>query len=432
MFKNWGTFRKGKDPASIQISFASHLQYSLSKDQYTATFHDRYLALAFAIRDRLIDQWIKTQQTHHHRNVKRVYYLSLEFLPGRIFTNNITNMGIEREVREALEGLGLSWNNVVNEEGDAGLGNGGLGRLAACFLDSLATLQIPAMGYGLRYDYGIFRQQIENGYQVEGPDDWLRMGYPWEIRRPEYSFPVHFGGKMLLGEDDGPASSSSQYVYTRPIIGLPYDVPVVGFGAKTVNTLRLWSARAYEEFDFEDFNHGDYVAAVESKVTAENITKVLYPNDNLYQGKELRLKQQYFFVSCTLQDILRRFKVENKDLRGLPDKVAIQLNDTHPALAIPSMMRILVDKEGLEFDEAFDITTRLFGYTNHTLLPEALERWPVDLLDRLVPRCLQIIYEINKRFLKKVSDRHPEDWDRIRRMSLVEEEIGRASCRERV
>jgi starch phosphorylase len=411
--------RVGPDVESIKMGFASHLKYGLARDRFSATFHDRYLALAQAIRDRLIERWIETQQLHHLRRAKRVYYLSLEFLLGRALSNNLYNLGLMDEVRQAMEDFRLDWRGLEEEEADPGLGNGGLGRLAACFLDSLATLELPAFGYGIRYDYGIFRQRIGNGWQAEEPDDWLRFGNPWEIPRPDFRIPVHFGGRVEMSRDNG--RLAVRWVDTRPVIGIPYDLPIVGYGGGTVNTLRLWSARAYEEFHFQDFNAGDYVAAVESKVAAENITKVLYPNDNVYVGRELRLKQQYFFVACSLHDILRRFKEHGADWTKLPEQAAIQMNDTHPALAVPELMRLLVDGEGLPWETAWDLTVRCLAYTNHTLLPEALERWPVEMLERLLPRHLQIIYEINRRFLDHVSARFPGDVDRVRRMSLIEE-----------
>jgi len=409
----------GFDDDVVKRGYAHHLKYDLARDRFTATQHDRYLALAHTIRDRLVERWIETQQTHHARRVKRIYYLSLEFLMGRALSNNVINLGIEKELRDALAGLGLDWHVLMSEEADPGLGNGGLGRLAACFLDSLATLQYPAYGYGIRYDYGIFQQRIENGYQVEKPDDWLRGGNPWEIPRPDFRIPVQFGGRVEMAPDGD--KLKVQWVDTRPVIGIPYDTPIVGYGGNTVNTLRLWSARAAEEFHLDDFNAGDYVAAVEYKVAAENLTKVLYPNDNVYAGRELRLKQQYFFVACSLHDILRRFRKDCQDWNRLPDHVAIQMNDTHPALSVAELMRLLLDREGLEWDQAWDLTVRSLGYTNHTLLPEALERWPVDLMERLLPRHLQIMYEINRRFLGQVAAKFPGDTDRLRRMSLIEE-----------
>jgi glycogen phosphorylase len=404
---------------SLREDFDRHLRLTLAKDRYTATDRDRYHALALAVRDRLVERWIATQQTHHKRNVKRVYYLSLEFLIGRLLGNNVINLKLEDTCREAMAELGLRWESLRDHEVDAGLGNGGLGRLAACFLDSMATLGLPAIGYGLRYDFGIFKQRIVNGGQVEQPDEWLKLGYPWEIAHPEFSFPVEFEGHVE--SRPGPHGRQWDWVNTKVVVGMPYDLPVVGYGGETVNTLRLWSAKATEEFDLDDFNRGEYVDAVENKVLAENLTKVLYPNDNVFEGKELRLKQQYFFVSCSLQDILRRFKSDGNSWDAFPNKVFLQLNDTHPSLAIPELMRLLIDREGLEWDHAWELTTASTGYTNHTLLPEALEKWPVAMLERLLPRHMQIIYEINSRFLQEVSCRHPYDVDRLRRVSLIEE-----------
>jgi starch phosphorylase len=405
---------------SVRQDFERHLHYTLAKDRYTATDHDRYYALALTVRDRLIKRWIATQQSHHRKNVKRIYYLSLEFLIGRLLGNNVINLQMDDICREAMSGAGLDWNVLRDDEVDAGLGNGGLGRLAACFLDSMSTMNLPAIGYGLRYDFGIFRQRIVNGYQIEQPDHWLKLGYPWEIGHPEFSFEVHYGGRVE--SRSGPTGTEWQWVDTMPVIGMPYDLPVVGYGGGTVNTLRLWSAKAAEEFDLDDFNRGSYIDAVANKVLAENLTKVLYPNDNVFEGKELRLKQQYFFVSCSLQDMLRRFKSDGNPLEQFPDKVFMQLNDTHPALVIPELMRLLMDGEGLGWDEAWRITTASTGYTNHTILPEALEKWPVDVFGRLLPRHLQIIYAINARFLRMVAWRYPLDVNRLRRMSIIEED----------
>ena len=403
----------------LRQDFEHHLRLTLAKDRYTATDRDRYYALALAVRDRLVEGWIATQQAHHRQNVKRIYYLSLEFLIGRLLGNNVINLKLEDRCRAAMAEVGLQWETLRDNEVDAGLGNGGLGRLAACFLDSMATLSLPAVGYGLRYDFGIFNQRIVNGYQVEQPDEWLKLGYPWEIAHPEFSFPVQFDGRV----ESHPGSKGREWrwVDTKTLMGLPYDLPVVGYGGSTVNTLRLWSAKAAEEFDLDDFNRGEYVDAVENKVLAENLTKVLYPNDNVFEGKELRLKQQYFFVSCSLQDILRRFKSDGNAWDTFPDKVFLQLNDTHPAMVIPELMRLLIDREGLGWEQAWEITTASTGYTNHTILPEALEKWPVSMLERLLPRHLQIIYEINGRFMRDVSTRYPFDADRLRRMSLIEE-----------
>jgi starch phosphorylase len=405
--------------SQLRRDFERHLRLTLAKDRYSATDHDRYYALALTVRDRLIDRWIATQQTHHSQNVKRVYYLSLEFLMGRLLGNNVINLGLEDAYRDALYDLGLSWEDMRGIEQDAGLGNGGLGRLAACFMESMSTLNLPAVGYGLRYDFGIFKQRIVNGYQVEQPDEWLKLGCPWEIAHPEFSFEVQFEGRVEGRQ--GLRGVKWHWLDTKKIVGMPHDLPIVGYGGMTVNTLRLWSAKAAEEFDFDDFNRGEYVEAVSNKVLAENLTKILYPNDNTWQGKELRLKQEYFFVSCSLQDALRRFKKSRLSWSMLPEKAFFQLNDTHPALTVAELMRLLVDSEGLTWDEAWAITTSCTGYTNHTILPEALEKWPVSMFERLLPRHLQIIYEINARFLREVSMAFPFDSDRLRRMSLVEE-----------
>jgi len=403
----------------LRHAFEHHLRRTLAKDRYTATTRDRYYAFALAVRDRLIERWIPTQQTHYNRHVKRVYYLSLEFLIGRSLEHNVMNLRLEDACRQAVLDVGLNWDDLLDQEVDAGLGNGGLGRLAACFMDSLATLNFPCVGYGLRYDFGIFNQRIVNGYQVEVPDEWLKLGYPWEIAHPEFSFPVQFEGRVE--SRPGPKGSEWHWVDTKPVVGMPYDLPMVGYGGHTVNTLRLWSAKATAEFDLDDFNRGSYVDAVANKVLAENLTKVLYPNDNVFEGKELRLKQQYFFVSCSIQDILRRFKTDNKDWEEFPRKAFIQLNDTHPSLVIPELMRLLIDGEGLGWDQAWRITTASTGYTNHTILPEALEKWPVKMFGQLLPRHLQIIYEINARFMRDVATRWPLDDDRLRRMSIIDE-----------
>jgi len=413
--------RYGQDPSSISWGFAEHLKYTMAADRYNATKHDKFMALAYTIRDRIMHQWMKTKQTHYQQDVKRIYYLSMEFLMGRAMGNNIINMQLKEQVRDALMELGYQYEELADQEVDAGLGNGGLGRLAACFLDSMATMDLPAYGYGLRYDYGIFRQQIENGFQIEQPDDWLRWENPWEIEHPEHSVKVHFGGRV--DTITGRRGKTCRWVDTQQVIGIPYDMPIVGYGGTTVNTLRLWSARAAEEFDFEDFNAGDYVEAVSAKVMAENLTKVLYPNDKLYLGKELRLKQQYFFVSSSLQDILRRFKRSKHPWEKLPDFAAIQLNDTHPSLAIPELMRLLIDNERLSWNTAWEIVTRSMGYTNHTLMPEALEKWPVPMLENLLPRHLQIIYEINHRFLQKAITVFPKNMEKIQNVSLVEESV---------
>jgi len=409
-----------KTAKELRAAFQHHLRRTLAKDRYTATARDRYYAFALAVRDRLIERWLASQQAHHNHDVKRVYYLSLEFLIGRLLEHNVLNLQMEQACREAVAEVGLEWDDLREQEVDAGLGNGGLGRLAACFLDSLATLNLPSVGYGLRYDFGIFNQRIENGYQVEVPDEWLKFGYPWEVPHPEYSFPVQFEGRVETRP--GPHGSEWRWVDTKAVVGIPYDFPVVGYGGHTVNTLRLWSAKAAEEFDLDDFNCGAYEDAVANKVLAENLTKVLYPNDNVFEGKELRLRQEYFFVSCSLQDIFRRFKNDHNNWDDFPAKAFIQLNDTHPSLVIPELMRLLLDEEKLGWGQAWRITTASTGYTNHTILPEALEKWPVKMLGRLLPRHMQIIYEINARFLRQVATRWPLDSERLRAMSIIDED----------
>lgn len=404
----------------IKVSFKSNLEYALAKDQYTATMYDDFLATSIAIRDRLVERWIATQQRYHDDNVKRVYYFSMEFLIGRLLGTNILNLGLTDETKKALEEMGLDIDQIREEELDAGLGNAGLGRLAACFLDSMATLGIPAHGYGIRYDYGIFNQKIINGYQVEFPDEWLRLANPWEFARAEYTVKVRFAGHTNMACDKE-GKLRVEWVDTEDILAMPYDIPVPGYKNDVVNTLRLWSGRSTEEFDLGYFNDGDYERAVYNKVSSENISKVLYPSDNVSQGRELRLKQEYFFTAASIADIIRRFKAENSDLKALPDKAAIQLNDTHPSIAIVELMRVLIDDDGFDWEEAWEITTRTFAYTNHTLMPEALETWPVSLFEKLLPRHLQIIYEINRRFLRDVATRFPGDNDRLRRMSIVEE-----------
>ncbi len=402
----------------LKEDFAWHLRYSLAKGDTRATERDEYTAFAMAVRDRLVERWISTQEEYARQNTKRVYYMSLEFLIGRLLGNNVINLKADRLCREALQEYGIDWNTLRDYESDAGLGNGGLGRLAACYIDSMSTLNLAGMGYGLRYDYGIFRQRIVNGCQVEEPDRWLREGYPWEMARPEYAQHVHFGGRVDCRSEGG--RQRWCWVPSETVQGVPYDLPIVGYD-KAVNSLRLWSAKAVDDFDLANFDKGSYVEAVEKKTLAENLTKVLYPNDNTTQGKELRLRQQYFFVACSLRDILRRYRRTNDTWDALPDKVFIQLNDTHPTLVIPEMMRILIDLEGLEWDKAWDLTRRTTGYTNHTILQEALEKWPVPMMERLLPRHLQIIYEINGRFLQEISSLYPGDIARLRRMSLIDE-----------
>lgn len=418
--KVWHPIYKGMGKDAIKNSFRNNLQYTLAKDKYTATNYDNFTALAIAIRDRIVERWIATQQRYHKHNLKRVYYLSLEFLIGRLLGNNILNLGLWNETEQALRDLNMDIQLLRDQEQDAGLGNGGLGRLAACFLDSMATLGIAAHGYGIRYDYGIFNQKIISGCQVEFPDEWLKLGNPWEIARPEYTVKVQFYGKVYTFTDEH-GRLRIKWKDTQNVLAMPYDTPVPGYKNDVVNTLRLWSARGTEEFDFEDFNKGDYEGAVYNKVYSENISKVLYPSDTSTQGRELRLKQEYFFTAATISDIIRRFKEENEDFRSFPDKAAIQLNDTHPSIAVVEFMRLLLDEQGLDWDTAWDITVRTFAYTNHTVMPEALEVWSVPLLENMLPRHMQIIYEINHRLLHAVADKFPGQPGRLRCMSLIEE-----------
>jgi starch phosphorylase len=417
----WQIQYKSDDVEGLKRSILHNLEYRLAKDHYSATAYDKFLATAYAVAERLIERWIITQQTYHQQNPKRVYYLSMEFLLGRSLGNSLINLGLYDACKEALDGLGMDLEELRAYESDAGLGNGGLGRLAACFLDSLATMNIPAHGYGIRYEYGLFHQQVIDGRQVETPDNWLALPNPWEIARPEYVFRVRFGGCVSDGMNDYGAFCRT-WEDCSEVLAMPYDTPIPGFCTETVNTLRLWSARATERFDFRYFNDGDYMRASEEQVNSENITKVLYPNDNFFVGKELRLKQEYLLVSASLQDIIRRYKVDNTGMDGFADHVAIQLNDTHPALAIPELMRIFLDEESMTWEQAWALTVRTFAYTNHTVLPEALEEWPVDLLEKLLPRHLEIIYLINHHFLREVAQRYPGEVDRLRRMSLIAED----------
>jgi starch phosphorylase len=382
-----------------------------------------YQAVVFAARDRLMERWSKTQQAKLRGDCRRVCYLSLEFLMGRLLRNALINLGIEDETGEALNRLGLELEDVFEGEKDAGLGNGGLGRLAACFLDSCATLKLPVMGYGLRYHYGMFHQRIQNGYQVEEPDSWLREGFPWEIERFEFARTVKFGGRSTTYTDKDGVTRHA-WVETEDVLAIPFDIPIPGYRNEIVNSLRLWSAAATSEFDLEEFNAGSYSDAVAAKNEAENITMVLYPNDATENGKDLRLRQQYFLASASLQDTFRYWaSTHGDDFSEFAEKNCFQLNDTHPAIAVPELMRLLMDEKGLSWDAAWDITTRTMAYTNHTLLPEALEKWPVEVFRRLLPRILDIIYEINACFLAEISHRWPGDNDRIQRMSLIEEGI---------
>jgi len=407
----------------LEQALVQRLMYLLGKDPVDTSQRDWFLALAHVVRDLLTSQWMDSMRRYYLQDAKRVYYLSMEFLIGRTLGNALLNMQCAGAFREALENVGLRLEEIGEWEAEAGLGNGGLGRLAACFMDSLATLNMPGFGYGIRYEYGMFTQQIEAGWQVEHPDNWLRFGNPWEFPRTDVMYRVQFQGTavQVACTDDCPRY---EWRDTEDVMAMAYDTPVPGYGGKTVNNLRLWSAKASRDFDLQYFNEGNYIRAVEQKTRSENLSKVLYPDDTTQMGRELRLRQEYFFVSATLQDILSHFTTDHASFDDLPSEVAIQLNDTHPAIAIPELMRLLVDQYGLAWEPAWDITVRTFAYTNHTLLPEALETWSVGLMNRLLPRHLLIIYEINRRFLAEVSLRHPGDMDLIRRVSLIDEEHG--------
>ncbi|MGB5711350.1 MAG: glycogen/starch/alpha-glucan phosphorylase, partial [Waterburya sp.] len=423
MFQQAGTVqveddRTGTSLETIKRAFTDNLLYTQGKYESIAGLHDYYMALAYTVRERVIQRRIQTLKTHIKQDVKAVYYLSLEFLLGRQLGKNLLNLGLYDSTRQALLELGINLEELMAQEAEPGLGNGGLGRLAACFLDSLATLEIPARGYGIRYDFGIFHQTIHQGWQVECPDLWLRLGNPWEIPRPEYRVEVKFGGRTEAYLDAN-GRYRVQWLSQQTVFGTPHDLLIPGYKNNTVNSLRLWSAKASEEFNFQVFNVGDYNRAVADKIFSENISKVLYPNDNTPQGRELRLQQQYFFVACSLHDIVRLYLRNHDNFDRFAEKVAIQLNDTHPALGIAELMRLLVDEYLLEWEQAWQITQNTFAYTNHTLMPEALECWTVSLFGRLLPRHLEIIYEINHRFLKQVKQKYPHDLARLARLSLI-------------
>lgn len=409
-----------REATSLGERIAQNLKYSMGKRISDATPEDIFYALGLAVREFMIDRLFETEERYYKKDVKSMYYLSLEYLIGRSLSNNLINLGMYDLCVDALKKIDISLSDIIETESDAALGNGGLGRLAACFLDSIATLGMPGFGYGINYEFGIFKQKIVNGYQVEQPDYWLREDSPWLIEKADEACIVPLYGRVEI-EKDVNGNYKPFWKDWKFIYGVPYDMPIVGYGGKTVNYLRLYSARASNEFDMNIFNSGDYLKAVEQKTTSEVVSKVLYPSDTVDQGKELRVVQQYFLVSCSLRDILRRYSRNHKNLNKLASKVAIQLNDTHPALAIVELMRILVDENGISWKQAWNITEATFGYTNHTLLPEAMERWPLSLFERILPRHLQIIYDINERFLKKVSAKWPHDMDRLNRMSIIEE-----------
>ena len=392
------------------------------KNQYRRTIDEAtpqqiFQAVSYAIKDVIIDDWIATQKQFDETGAKKVYYLSMEFLMGRALGNNIINLGAKKAVKEALEELGFDLNAIEDQEPDPALGNGGLGRLAACFLDSLATLGYPAYGCGIRYQYGMFKHKNKDGYQVEVPDEWLKNGYPFELRRPEYATEVKFGGYVKT-EWDGERNHFVQEGY-QSVLAVPYDMPIVGYGNNVVNTLRIWDAQPIDTFSLSAFDKGDYQKAVEQENLAKNLVEVLYPNDNHYAGKELRLKQQYFFISASLQVALKKFKETNDDIHKLPEKIVFQMNDTHPTVAVAELMRLLLDQEGLNWDEAWGITTKCCAYTNHTIMAEALEKWPIELFSRLLPRVYQIVEEINRRFLIEVQNKYPNNYEKVKKMAII-------------
>ncbi len=412
--------RVGLQVSSIKQSFLDNLAYIQGKFSPIASTNDYYMALAYTIRDRLMCRWTKTSKTYFEKASRTVCYLSAEFLIGPQLGNNLYNLNVYLEVKTAMEELGLDLDILLEQEPEPGLGNGGLGRLAACYMDSLATLNIPAIGYGIRYEFGIFNQEIRNGWQVEATDKWLRYGNPWEIARPEIAFDIKFGGHTESYTDSNGHYQVS-WVADDIVKSIPYDIPILGYQAATANFIRLWKAEACESFDFKSFNVGDYYGAVQEKISSENITKVLYPNDEPVAGKKLRLKQQYFFVSSSLQDMIRIYKQRGKFLGYFSDKYVIQLNDTHPSIGIAELMRLLMDEHQMDWDQAWDITQKSFCYTNHTVLPEALEKWPLQLFSNTLPRHLQIIFEINRRFLDQVRIKFNDDIEKIKRLSIIEE-----------
>jgi glycogen phosphorylase len=412
--------RTGLNTESLKRSFIDNLIYEQGKYPGLATKLDYYMAIASSVRDRLLQRWVDTVETYRQQDVRVVCYLSAEYLLGPQLVSNLLNLGIEPEAKRAMEEIGLNVQEIVDEEEEPGLGNGGLGRLAACFMDSLATLEIPAIGYGIRYEYGIFDQIIRDGWQQEITDNWLQYGNPWEIARPESATRIQFGGHTETYTDDG-GKYRVRWIADRIVKAVPYDTPMLGYRTNTANMLRLWKAEAVESFNFGAFNAGDYSGSVREKMQSENISKILYPNDEYMQGKELRLEQQYFFVSASLQDLIRIHLTQGRPIEQFHEKWAVQMNDTHPSVSVAELMRLLVDEHGMAWEPAWEITQATLGYTNHTLLPEALEKWTVQLFQALLPRHLEIIYEINRRFLQEVASRYPGDIDRIRRISLIDE-----------
>jgi glycogen phosphorylase len=414
----------GSSVAELKRDFLNKLFYVQGKFPALASLNDYYMALSYTVRDRLLERWISSATTYTDSGSRTICYLSAEFLMGPQLGNNLINLGIYDQAKEAVSDLGLSLDALLEQEEEPGLGNGGLGRLAACYLDSMATLEIPSIGYGIRYEFGIFEQDIRDGWQVERTDKWLRFGNPWEIARPEWAVEVKLGGHVDHYTDDH-GQYRARWIPFELIKGVPYDNPILGYKTNTANTLRLWTAEAPESFDFGAFNAGNYAGAVHKKMVSENVSKVLYPNDDSDQGKRLRLTQQIFFVSCSLQDMIRVMKVQNIPLEKFHEKFAIQLNDTHPAISIAELMRLLIDEHYMKWEQAWAITQKTFAYTNHTILPEALERWPISLFGNLLPRHMEIIYEINHHFMADVRMKFPDDADRLSRMSLIDESNGR-------
>ncbi|MGA2070904.1 MAG: glycogen/starch/alpha-glucan phosphorylase [Sedimentisphaerales bacterium] len=412
--------RTGRRQEDIKQSFLDNLFYGMGRVPMAATPNDVYTALALTIRDRVLKQGIQTLETYAEKDARMVAYMSAEFLPGPHLANNLLNLGMIEQVREAMAQLAIDLEDVLEQEDEPGLGNGGLGRLASCYMDSLASLEVPAIGYGIRYEFGIFDQVIRDGWQVEVTDKWLRLGNPWEIPRPELAFDVKFGGHTETFTDNH-GNYRVRWEPETVVKGVAYDTPILGYRVGTCNRLRLWKAEAVESFDFSAFNHGDYYHAVEQKMSSENITKVLYPNDLAAQGKELRLKQQFFFASCSLQDMIRVHLLLGRRIEQFHEKFAVQLNDTHPSVAVAELMRLLIDEHNLDWNTAWHVTSNTFAYTNHTLMPEALEKWSLGLFGQLLPRHLEIIYEINRRFLNEVRAKFPGDDARLSRMSLIDE-----------
>ncbi|MGF6349769.1 glycogen/starch/alpha-glucan phosphorylase [Variovorax sp. W2I14] len=410
-----------RDVAAFKRAVANKLIYAVGKDPVAASQDDWLNATSQAVRDQLVERWMMTTRANYAQDLKRVYYLSMEFLIGRTFTNALLAVDLYDTVREALADFGVDMSALAEREPDAALGNGGLGRLAACFLDSMATLGVPGMGYGIRYEYGMFRQRIVDGQQVETPDYWLTRGNPWEFQRPEVNYRVRFGGHVQKREGTNAPYGAADWVDTHDVLAVAYDTIIPGYGTQATNTLRLWSARATEEIDLSAFNRGNYMGAVESKNQSENVSRVLYPDDSTPSGRELRLHQEYFFCSASVQDLLRRYLRSHKTFDQLSEKVSIHLNDTHPVLAVPELMRLLLDEHGLAWDEAWAHTQKVFSYTNHTLMHEALETWPVEMLGRILPRHLQIIYDMNAKFLATVTQKVGNDVELMRRLSLVDE-----------